>query len=64
MLKQVTRYEDPQATDYDALMRAQMVQYYQDKLQRALYAGARELTTIEYNQEAIDMINQQNRSEE
>ena len=64
VLKQVTRYEDPLATDYDALMRAQMVQYYQDKLQRALYAGARELTTIEYNQEAIDMINQQNRSEE
>ncbi len=64
VLKSVGRSDEMQPSEYEALLRSQMVQYYQDKLQNALYAGARELTDIEYNEEAINMINQQNRSEE
>ncbi len=63
VLKDVGAADEQVLSEYAGLMRTQLVQYYQDKLQRALYAGARSLSEIEYNQEAIDMINQQNQGE-
>lgn len=60
VLKSVGQADDKTLAEYDALMRSQLVQYYQNDLQAALYRGARELCDIKYNQDAIDMINKQN----
>ena len=60
VLKSVSSVDSKALSEYENLMRAQLVQYGQQKLQRALYAGARAMSDIEYNEEAINMINQQN----
>lgn len=64
LLKTVGTIDEKTLTEYEPLMRSQLVQYYRGRMQDALYLGARELTDIEYNEDAIKLINQQNQDAE
>lgn len=64
LLKSVGSLDDKTLGEYESLMRTQLVQYYRGRMQDVLYLGARELTDIEYNEDAIKLINQQNQDAE
>lgn len=60
VLKETGCADDEALSEYETLLRTQLLQYNRTRLQAALNAGARALNDIEYNEEAIRLVNQQN----
>ncbi len=58
VLKEAHPMTDAGAEQYSALVRAQLPNQRREETLAALYRKSRNLTEIEYNQEAIDLINQ------
>lgn len=61
VLKETGSADDNALAGYETLLRAQLQQYNSSRLQAALNQEARSLNDIEYNEEAIRLVNQQNR---
>lgn len=60
VLKSVNDAEKAELDKYTVLIRAQLVQFKQNKTNSMIYLGARDISDIEYNDEGIKLINQQN----
>ena len=60
VLKSVNDAEKADLEKYTALIRAQLVQFKQNKTNSMIYLGARDISDIEYNEDGIKLVNQQN----
>ena len=64
VLKSVNDADKAELDKYTALIRAQLVQFKQNKTNSMIYLGARDISDIEYNEDGIKLVNQQNNSAE
>ncbi len=64
VLKEISLDKDNSLDNYANFIRPQIVQYKQESTQNMLYLGARALSEITYNDEAINLVNQQDNSSE
>ena len=64
VLKSVNDADKAELDKYTALIRAQLVQFKQNKTNSMIYLGARAISDIEYNEDGIKLVNQQNNSAE
>lgn len=64
ILKGFKDNEDFNNSTYKDILRTQMVQFNEQRVRAMLYSGARSLNKIEYNKEAIDLVNQEVNNEE
>ncbi len=59
LLKAVGIDSSTNMENYENLIKSQMVQYEVAKAQQMLYVGARKISTVEYNEDAIKLVEQQ-----
>ena len=64
VLEEISLDKDNGLDSYTNFIRPQMVQYKQESTQNMLYLGARELSEITYNEDAINLVNQQDKAPE
>ncbi len=64
VLKSVNDADKAELDKYTTLIRAQLVQFKQNKTNSMIYLGARDISDIEYNEDGIKLVNQQNNSAE
>lgn len=64
VLEEISLDKDNGLDSYTNFIRPQMVQYKQESAQNMLYLGARELSEITYNEDAINLVNQQDKAPE
>lgn len=64
VLKSVNDADKAELDKYTTLIRAQLVQFKQNKTNSMIYLGARDISDIEYNGDGIKLVNQQNNSAE
>lgn len=64
VLKSVKDADKAELDKYTTLIRAQLVQFKQNKTNSMIYLGARDISDIEYNEDGIKLVNQQNNSAE
>ena len=64
VLKSVKTESDADIEKYSQFIRAQLVQFKVDKANSMIHMGARELSDIKYNEDAIKLVNSQNASAE
>ena len=64
VLKEVSLDKDNSLDNYINFIRPQIVQYKQESTQNMLYLGARALSDITYNDDAINLVIQQDREAE
>ena len=64
VLKSVNDADKAELDKYTALIRAQLVQFKQNKTNSMIYLGARDISDIEYNEDGIKLVNQQNNNAE
>ena len=64
VLKSVNDADKAELDKYTTLIRTQLVQFKQNKTNSMIYLGARDISDIEYNEDGIKLVNQQNNSAE
>ncbi len=64
ILKGFSENKDFNSPTYTDILRTQMMQFNEQRIRAMLYSGARSLNKIEYNKEAIDLVNQEVNNEE
>ena len=60
VIKSVNEADKADFDKYTSLIRSQLVHFKQNKTNSMIYLGARDISDIEYNEEGIKLVNQQN----